>query len=88
MRLKPSFRLNRVAGEYILLDTEVDTIDMRKVFSMNEPAAWLWKKIGDSSFDERSLVDMICSEYDVSAADAERDVANLIRLWREYGMLI
>ena len=72
----------------MLLDTAVDTIDMRKVFSMNEPVAWLWRKIGDSSFDERTLVELICSEYDVSEEDAEKDVKNLIRLWREYGMLL
>lgn len=72
----------------MLLDTAVDTIDMRKVFSMNEPVAWLWRKIGDSAFDERTLVELICSEYDVSEEDAEKDVKNLIRLWREYGMLL
>lgn len=44
MRFNPKYKINKVAGEYILLDTTVDSVNMNKVFAMNEPAAWLWKK--------------------------------------------
>ena len=88
MRLNPRYKLNTVAGEYMLLDTSASSVNLNKVFSMNEPAAWLWRKIGDREFDEALLVDWICQEYDVSRDVAGPDVSNMVRIWREYGMLL
>lgn len=87
MRLKNNFRLDLVAGEYMLLDTSGDTVNFNKVFSLNEPAAWLWRKIGAQEFDEPMLVEWICQEYEVSRDDATADVSNMVRLWQEYNMI-
>lgn len=88
MRLNNRFRLDVVAGEYMLLDTMAGTVNLNRVFSMNEAAAWLWRQIGDREFDEPMLVRMICSEYGVSSDVAGSDVAKMVRLWREFGMLL
>ncbi|MCQ2065785.1 MAG: PqqD family protein [Bacteroidaceae bacterium] len=88
MKLNLNYRLNRVAGEYMLLDTTRTRIDMNRVFSMNEPSAWLWRRIGSQEFDEPMLVDWICAEYDVSRELAAADVHNMVCLWKEYGMLL
>ena len=88
MKLNPKFKLNKVAGEYMLLDTTADTVNMNKVFSINEPAAWLWRRIGSGEFDEQTLVSWILSEYDVDQEIAESDVRNMICLWDKFGMLV
>ena len=88
MRFNPKYKINKVAGEYILLDTTVDSVNMNKVFAMNEPAAWLWKKIGESEFDMPDCVQLVCDEYEVNRDVAEHDVENMIRLWREYNILL
>lgn len=88
MRLNNRFKLNEVAGGYMLLDTAGGTVSLNRVFSMNEAAAWLWRQIGDREFDEPMLVDMICREYGVSRGVAGSDVAKMVRLWREFGMLL
>ena len=88
MRLNPKFKLNMVAGEYMLLDTTATTINLNKVFSINEPAAWLWRTIGGQEFDEPMLVEWVCAEYDVPASVAEQDVHSMVCLWRQYDMLI
>lgn len=88
MKLNPNFKLEKVAGEYILLDARTDSVDLNKVFSMNEPAAWLWRKIGAQEFDEHLLVSWICDEYDVDPGLAESDVCKMLMLWDKFGMLL
>ena len=88
MKLNPKFKLSKVAGEYLLLDSTQTSVDMNRVFSMNEPSAWLWRRIGSQEFDETRLVDWICDEYDVTRELAASDVHGLVSLWNEYGMLL
>lgn len=88
MKLNPRYKLNRVAGEYVLLDTAASTVDMNHAFCMNEPAAWLWGRIGAQEFEEPVLVEWICDEYDVDRSVAESDVRNILHLWHQYGMLL
>lgn len=86
MRLNPRFRLRTVAGEHMIVETGV-AVNMNKVFSLNGPAAWLWRKIGSQDFDEQLLVDWICAEFEVERSVAEADVRNMVNLWRGYDML-
>jgi len=87
MKLNHDFVLNEVAGESMLINT-MSSNDMTSVCSLNEPAAWLWNKIGDSEFDVPQLVEWLCGEYDVDAATAEADIKDLLKVWSEYGMLL
>ena len=77
-----------MAGEYMLLDTAANTVDLNSVFRINEPVAWLWERIGRQEFSEKLLVDWICGEYDVDRDIAEQDVSNMVNLWKKYGMII
>ena len=86
MRLNPRFRLRTVAGEHMIVETGA-VAGKDKVFSLNEPAAWLWRKIGLQEFDEQLLVDWICAEFEVERSVAEADVRNMVNLWRGYDML-
>lgn len=88
MKLNPDFKLFKVAGEHIVLDSRLASVDMNQVLRMNDPAAWLWKRIGNSEFDEPMLVRLICDEYDVDRSVAEADVHNMICLWRQFNMLL
>lgn len=88
MKLNQNFRLDLVAGEYMLMDMTKAAAGANGVFSMNEPSAWLWRRIGTREFDEPMLVEWICAEYDVSRELAATDVHNMVTLWREYGMVL
>jgi len=87
MKLNQAFKLNVVAGENMLINAGDRTVNRAIVFSLNEPAAWLWSKIGESDFTESLLVDWLCDSYDVTREIAAEDVSNMVKLWREYGML-
>jgi len=88
MKLNQAFRLNEVAGEKMLINAGDRTVNRSLIFSLNEPAAWLWEKIGTNDFSEALLVDWLCESYEVSREIATEDVSNMVKLWREYGMLI
>lgn len=88
MKLNPDFKLITVAGEHIILDSSQGSVNMNRVFSMNDPAAWLWRKIEGTEFDEAMLVELICDEYDVDRSVAESDVHSQICLWKQFKMLL
>lgn len=87
MKLNQNYTLKVVAGENMIIDMTSDNLRMERILSVNEPTAWLWKKIGRQEFDEPLLVDWICSEYDVCRETAEKDVHNVILIFNRFGIL-
>ena len=87
MRIKEGFVLRNVCGENVIIAEGLKTIDFSRLLSLNETAAWLWKKaleLGD--FSAAQLVEAVCQEFEVSEADAAADVENLLKQWNELGM--
>lgn len=87
MRINNDFILRTVAGEHMLVNTKGRQTDNSSFFSINDPVEWLWNKINGMEFTEETLVDLICGEYEVSREEASTDVANLIKMWRTYGII-
>lgn len=87
MKVNQAFKLNEVAGEYMLVNTGERAVNLSTVFRLNEPAAWLWRKIGTESFSEEQLVNWLCEEYEVTREVAAEDVSAMVKVWKEYGML-
>lgn len=87
MRINRDFTLRTVAGENMLVNTKGKTSDLSTFFSINDPVAWLWNKIGIQEFTEDLLADWICEEYEVSREVALADVRDMIKVWRTYGIV-
>ena len=87
MKISSDFRVDEVAGEYLLVNVGCTGKTHTTVFSINEPAAWLFRRIADNEFDEADLVKWILDEYDVSEDIAAQDVHDMVMLWKEYGIL-
>lgn len=84
MKQKEGFVLRTVCGEHVIVGEGLGTIDFGKLISLNETAAWLWKKageIGDFSIDK--LVGALCEEYEVTPEQAREDVEKIVRQWLE-----
>lgn len=88
MRLNQAFKLNKVAGEYMVINTGTRSASLSKVFSLNHSAAWLWQKIGTADFSEDMLVHWLCEEYVLSEEVAREDIHNLVSLWQKSGMIL
>lgn len=88
MRLNHAFKLNEVAGEFMVVNTRARTANLSKIYSLNRSAAWLWKRIGEEEFTEEILVDWLCEEYVLTREIAQKDVHNLLMLWIKAGMVL
>ena len=66
-----------VVGETLLVPISADLADLSSIFALNETAAFIWRKLDG----ERTLAqvrDAVVETFDVDAAAAWRDIADLI----------
>lgn len=88
MKQKEGFVLRTVCGENVIVGEGLGTIDFGKLISLNETAAWLWKKAGEmGEFSVDTLVDALCEEYEVGAEQARADVQKIVAQWQELGIV-
>lgn len=79
MRIKKDFVLREVCGENVITGESLRAIDFRKILSLNESAAWLWKEAkAQGDFTIESLTARLCEEYDVTAEEARSCVTELL----------
>ena len=89
MRINDEYVLRTVAGQALLINERAAGVDMNKLLSLNEPAAWLWSKAAGSGadFDAAVLEGWLMEEYDVDARQARDDVERMLGVWRKYGVV-
>ena len=87
MKQKKGFKLRNVCGEHVVVAEGIENIDFSKIISMNESAAYLWKKIQGTEFDIDILAKLLLEEYDVDEATARNDAQALIAKWQEAGII-
>ena len=83
MQLKKGFVLRQVCGENVIMGEGLGAVNFGKLLCLNDTAAWLWQQaqqMGD--FTVETLADRLSEEYDVSADDARRDVADIVAEWQ------
>ncbi len=88
MKQKEGFVLRDVCGEQVIVGEGLGTIDFGKLISLNETAAWLWKKaheLGD--FNTDSLTAALCEEYEVKEDTARKDVEKIVKEWETLGIV-
>lgn len=83
MKIKKGFVLKDICGESIIVAEGKENIDFTKIISMNESSAFLWESVKDKEFDVETLKCLLCEEYDVDDATAEKDAKALLDSWIE-----
>ena len=88
MKQKEGFVLRTVCGEHVIVGEGLGTVDFGKLISLNETAAWLWKKADEmGDFDIDSLTAALCEEYEVEQDQARADVTKMVAQWQEIGIV-
>ena len=87
MKLKKGYVLRELCGEFIVCPEGLDVIEGGRMFSLNEPAAYLWRQVEDIEFTPDTLLELLLKEYDVSESTARNDIQDLIKVFRESGVL-
>jgi hypothetical protein len=75
-----------VAGERIIVPIKGHVGDLEGVFTLNELGAMIWRLM-DGQTTGRQLMEAVINEYDVEAAEAEKDVVDFLRSLEEAGLI-
>lgn len=54
---------------------------------VNESFAWLWKQAVGHPFTREDLVHALMAEYGLPEPEAAAETDNILRLWKDYGLL-
>ena len=87
MKIKDGFELRDVCGEHIIVAYGEENIDFSKVISLNESAAYLWRAVEGQEFSTRTLVSLLCKEYDVDEPTATADIDRMLQDWQAAGLV-
>lgn len=87
MRIKPGFELQNVCGESVVVAMTPELIDFSEILALNETAAYLWTSVKNIDFGLSTLVNLLCSRYDVNPEIASQDAAQIIEIWKREGVL-
>lgn len=88
MKQKKGFVLRTVCGENVIVGEGLETINFGKLISLNESAAYLWKRATDmGDFTAQQLADALQEEYEVSPEQALNDVERIITEWQKVGIV-
>ncbi|WP_321480783.1 PqqD family protein [uncultured Bacteroides sp.] len=88
MRLKKELTLRHIGNEYIIIDPNKGEVDMTKVYSLNETAAWLWQQLKESDFSIEEIATLLLQRYNVDSDRAVADATVLVQKFKEQGLLI
>lgn len=80
--------LRKVGDDYIMVDPSQGMVDLSKVHTLNETAAWVWEQLSDKAFTANDIQDMLCERYDVSPEQAGQDADVLIQNFEKAGLLV
>lgn len=87
MKIKEGFELRTICGEAIIVAHGIENIDFSKIISLNESAAYLWRKVEGQDFDAPMLARLLTEEYEVDEATALRDAEKMINDWQAAGLI-
>lgn len=75
-----------IKDETIIVPVKGDVSDLDSIYTLNEVGSLVWKLLdGQNSVSE--IVDAVCSEYDITPEEAEKDVKELIGSLEKAGLI-
>ncbi|MFD2966844.1 PqqD family protein [Sphingobacterium bambusae] len=87
MILRKDLMLRHVGDDYIIVEPGQDQIDMSRVYTLNETAAWLWEQLQGKDFTLADVTTLLLDRYEVDEQTARQDAAKLIELFQVQGLV-
>ena len=90
MKLKEGLIVRKVGEDYVIVAPEQGMVDLSKVYSLNETAAWLWEALDGKDFQLDDMVELVRSQYDVNEltdVQLTSDMEELILFFRQNDLL-
>ena len=87
MKLRHDLVLRKVGDDYIMVDPSQGMVDLSKVHTLNETAAWLWEQLTGKEVNVEQVAALLCERYDVSPEQAAADAEALVQEFEKAGLL-
>lgn len=78
MRLRENLTLRQIGGEYVMISNSQIGLDYTNVIKLNDSAAYLIERTGNSEFTVDTWVNYILEKYEINRDVATADVQTLI----------
>lgn len=91
MKLKEGLTIRKIGDDYVIVAPEQGMIDLSKVYSLNETAAWLWEELDGKNFEITDMVVLVRDQYDVddiNDADLHKDMEDLVQFFKTNELLV
>lgn len=88
MKLRSDLTIRQLGDESIIVDPSQDMVDMTKVFTLNETAAFLWNQLQGKDFSVDNIVTILLENYDVTDKVARQDAQLMIESFTKQGLLV
>lgn len=79
--------LRTICGENVISGEGTANINFSKLISLNDTAAYLYKKVQGIEFTAETLAGFLTDEYEVDEATALADSQKLLQQWMEAGIV-
>ncbi|WP_236537037.1 PqqD family protein [Sphingobacterium composti Ten et al. 2007 non Yoo et al. 2007] len=83
--------MRKVGDDYVIVAPEQGMVDLSKVYSLNETAAWLWDELDGKDFVVSDMVELVRNQYDVEDIDDTQlihDMQELIEFFKVNDLLL
>lgn len=87
MKRRQDLILRKVGEDHIMVDPGQGKVDLSKVHTFNETAAWVWEQLSDKPFTVEEIRDILCERYEVSEQQAQQDADTLAQEFEKAGLL-
>ena len=88
IKIKGGFILREVAGNYIVIGVEDESIDFNGLITINnDVGVFLWEKLVDGTTMEELLKNLM-AEYDVDEETAKKDITEFLKKLDEGELLV
>ena len=84
--LRQDLVLRKVGDDYIMVDPGQGMVDLSKVHTLNETAAWLWENLAGKDVTVELVADLLCEQYEVTQEQATADALALIQEFEAAGL--
>ena len=69
-----------------MVDPGEGMVDLSKVHTLNETAAWLWENLTGKDVTVEQVADLLCERYEVASEKATSDAIALIQEFEAAGL--
>mgnify|MGYP002431616314 CR=1 FL=1 len=87
IKARQNLQLRKVGRHYMMVEVCKGNVNITNVFSLNETAAGLWRRINSGTYTPEELAGWICGTYRVDRETALNDIRMQLEEWKEYGLI-